>query len=131
MSVLVFSDRCKHCVSIIQFIQQHPELQSMVKFHNINRGVPKRVERVPTLVTTDGKMLVGGEVKAWLESMLPSSFSEYESDCIGMACLDNTESDTGFFSLDMYGQSLKPVISRELEERISKSLDDAMTELKT
>jgi len=130
MSVLVFSDRCKHCVSIIQYVQQHPALQSMVKFHNIDKGVPKRVERVPTLVTSDGKMLVGGEVKAWLESMLPSSFTEYESSCIGMSCLDNTDDDNGFFKLDMYGQSLKPTISRELEDRMNKSIDEAMTELK-
>jgi hypothetical protein len=102
----------------------------MVKFHNVNKGVPKRVERVPTLVTSDGKMLVGGEVKAWLESMLPASFTEYESACIGMSCLDNTESDSGLFNLDMYGQSLKPVISKELEDRMNKSMEEAMTELK-
>jgi hypothetical protein len=47
-----------------------------------------------------------------------------------MSCLDNTESDTGLFNLDMYGQSLKPTISRELEDRMNKTIDEAMTELK-
>ncbi|NBS68523.1 hypothetical protein EBT31_06365 [bacterium] len=130
MSVLVFSERCKHCIEIIKYIQQHPELQTVVRFHNINKGVPNRVTRVPTLLTSDGKILVGGEVKAWLESMLPSSFSEYESSNMCMASLDNTDCDNRLFDLNQYGQSLKPNVSREIEERMNMTIEQAMAELK-
>ena len=44
----------------------------MVKFHNINtQGIPQKyagsITRVPTLLTQNGKILVGNEIKAWLE----------------------------------------------------------------
>ena len=131
MSVLVFSDRCKHCIEIIKYIQQHPELQTIVRFHNVNKGVPKRVTRVPTLLTSDGKTLIGGEVKAWLESMLPASFCEYDGCSMGMTTLDNTETDSRHFDLDMYGQSLKPNVSREIEERMGMTIEEAMAGLKS
>lgn len=132
MSLLVFSDRCKHSIDLIQFIRQHPSLGRIVRFHNVNtQGIPnKRIERVPTLLTSDGKILVGGEVRAWLESMLPSNFSEYEDFSIGMSSLDNTETDGNIFNLDMYGQSLSPEITPELQAKIDRSMEQGMTDLK-
>lgn len=75
-------------------------------------------------------MLVGPEVKAWLESMLPSTFSEYDGCGLGMACLDNSELDTNHFDLDMYGQSLQPVMTRELEHKINRKIEEGMQEIK-
>lgn len=130
MSLLVFSDKCKHSLEIIRFIQQHPVLQTLIKFHDVKNGVPKRVTRVPTLLTSDGQVLIGGEVKTWLESMLPASFSENESCSLGMSALDNSDIDTNYFSIDNYGQSLQPVITKDLEEKINKKIEDAMADIK-
>ena len=132
MSLLVFSDRCKHSISIIEFIQQHPPLHSLVKLHNVNqKGVPNsKITRVPTLLTSDGKILIGPDVRAWLESMLPSTFSEYDGCGLGMSCLDNSELDTNHFSLDMYGQSLQPTMTRELEHKINRKIEEGIQEIK-
>ena len=130
MSVLVISDKCKHSLDMLRFIQQHPVLQSMVRLHDVKNGVPKRVTRVPTLLTSDGQVLVGGEVKSWLESMLPSTFSEYDSCSLGMSTLDNSEGDSNYFPLDMYGQSLQPAMTPELELKINKKIEEAMADIK-
>jgi len=130
MSLLVYSDKCKHSLDTIRFIQQNPVLQSMVKLHDVKNGVPKRVTRVPSLLTSDGQVLIGGEVKSWLESMIPSTFSEYDSCSLGMSTIDNSDTDTNFFSIDMYGQSLQPAMTRQLEEKINKKIEDAMNDIK-
>jgi hypothetical protein len=39
-----------------------------------------------------------------------------------MTTLDNDENDSEMFSLDSYGQSLQPAMTRELEEKIGKDV---------
>ena len=130
MATLVYSDRCVHSMEIIKFIQETPALKPLLRFHNITKqGIPsKSIKRVPTLVTSDNKMLVGGEVKQWLMSMLPCEFSEFEGWGPSTANLDNSEPDS-FFNLDSYGESLKPVVSPELQARIDASVSDAYAAL--
>jgi len=131
MSLLVYSDKCSHSMDIIEFIQANPALKPLVKYHNINqRGVPsKQIKRVPSLVTPENNILVGGEVKNWLISMLPCNFSHFEGAGIGMSHLDNSESDN-FFSLEKYGTSLKPEISKDLQDRIDANVSEVYNNLK-
>jgi hypothetical protein len=131
MSLLVYSDRCNHCMEIIEFIQANPALKPLVRYHNVNqRGVPsKQIKRVPSLVTPENNILVGGEVKNWLVSMMPCNFSQFEGAGIGMSNLDNSEPDN-FFSLERYGSSLKPEISKELQERIDANVSEVYNNLK-
>ena len=81
MALLVYSDKCKWSADIMTFIKTQPALIEIVRFHNINTsGVPsKKITRVPTLVTNEGQMLVGQEVKTWLLSMIPSDFDSWDS----------------------------------------------------
>ena len=132
MSLLVYSDRCNHSMDIIEYIQANPSLKPLVKYHNINqRGVPsKQIKRVPSLVTPENNILVGGEVKNWLVSMLPCNFTQFEDAGIGMSNLDNTEHDN-FFSLDKYGVSLKPEISKDLQDKIDANVSEVYNNLKT
>ena len=132
MSLLVYSDRCNHSMEIIEYIQANPSLKPLVKYHNINqRGVPsKQIKRVPSLVTPENNILVGGEVKNWLVSMLPCNFTQFEDAGIGMSNLDNTEHDN-FFSLDKYGVSLKPEISKDLQDKIDANVSEVYNNLKT
>jgi hypothetical protein len=113
-------------MEVINLIQTTPSLKSLVKYHNVTKqGVPnKNVTRVPTIITQDNKLLVGGEVKQWLISMTPCTFSEYDGSGIGTSNLDYSEGDLGLFSLDSYGASLKPNITPELQARIDASVTD-------
>ena len=126
MALLVYSDKCKFSLEIIQFIKTQPALIEIVRFHNVTtQGVPsKKITRVPTLVTNDGKMCVGGEVKAWLNSMIPTDFECWDAGGNFCSNLDGSENAT-LFDLDRYGESLEPIMTPELEEKISMTVTDA------
>jgi hypothetical protein len=126
MALLVYSDKCKWSMDIIQFIKSQPPLLEIVRFHNITtHGVPsKKITKVPTLITNDGVMKVGGEVKAWLTSMIPSEFESWEQTFDFVSNIDGTEAPT-LFELDKYGESLQPTLTPELEARIAMSVTDA------
>lgn len=126
MALLVYSDKCKWSMDIIQYIKSQPSLIEIIRFHNITTsGVPsKRITKVPTLVTNDGNMMVGGEVKTWLQSMVPSEFESWESSLNFTSNIDGTEAPT-LFELDKYGESLQPKLTPELEARIAMSVTDA------
>lgn len=131
MSLLVYSDRCNHCMEIVDYIQANPALKPLVKYHNINqRGVPsKQIKRVPSLVTPENNILVGGEVKNWLVSMLPCNFTQFEDAGIGMSNLDNSEHDN-FFALEKYGMSLKPEVSKDIQDKIDANVSEVYNSIK-
>jgi hypothetical protein len=132
MALLVYSDKCKWSADIMNFIKTQPALIEIVRFHNINTaGVPsKKITRVPTLVTNEGQMLVGAEVKNWLVSMIPNDFDSW--DGTGNLCsnLDGTE-NACLFDLDKYGESLQPMMTPELEEKIAMNVTEAMQKART
>jgi hypothetical protein len=110
-------------------------LKQLVHFHNVNvLGIPPqyrgKITRVPTMLTKNGKILVGKEIQNWLESLLP--VQELETCGFGkceMTTLDG-ESSTELFGLDQYGRSLQPAMTPELEAKISRSVTDAYTDIK-
>lgn len=129
MATLMYSDRCQYSAQIIKLIQENPALVKVMRFHNVTtHGIPdKQVTRVPTLITNDGKLLVGLEVKAWVESMTPVHVVE-ALDSFGPATtmLDGTDSEVGsMFDLDRYGSSLAPTMTPELEQKINRKVQDA------
>ena len=76
MSLLIYSPRCKHSMDVIGYINQHHQLKQLVRYHNVNtQGIPpsykNKINRVPTMLTQNGKILVGNEIKNWLDSLLP------------------------------------------------------------
>lgn len=126
MALLVYSDKCKWSQDIIVFIKSQPALLEIVRFHNVTtQGVPsKKITRVPTLVTNDGQMKVGAEVKTWLLSMIPCDFESWDES--GKLCtnLDGSEA-SGMFEIESYGASLQPMMTPELEQKINSSVMDA------
>lgn len=126
MALLVYSDKCKFSQEIIGFIRTQPSLIEVVRFHNITTaGVPsKKITRVPTLVTNEGKMHVGAQVKEWLVSMIPTEFESW--DCTGGLCQNLDGSETpGLFDIEKYGEPLQPLLTPELESKINMSVTDA------
>jgi hypothetical protein len=116
-------------MEIIEYIQKHDQLKQLIHYHNINtQGIPpafrNKITRVPTMLSKNGKIFVGNEIKNWLDSLLPNK--EVTNWGFGGSCsmttLDSDENDSSIFSLDDYGTSLQPAMTRELEEKISRDV---------
>jgi len=135
MALLIYSTKCQHSQDIIQFLNKNEQVKQLVQFHDINQlGIPpqyaQKISRVPTLLTKNGKILVGNEVKNWLQSLLPNEDFEHQSLC-GGGGMSSTMSTFGgdsegggdLFELDNYGQSLQPAMTPELQARISKKVE--------
>jgi hypothetical protein len=122
MALLVYSDRCQYCQDVLKYIEREPALQPIIRFWNIiDQGVPsKKITRVPTLVTNEGKMMVGSEVKAWLESMVPSDVEFFDNSNF-VFNLDGSDTSDNVFNLERYGTSLQPHLTPELEARINEN----------
>jgi hypothetical protein len=140
MSLLIYSPRCKHSIDVIEYINSHPQLKQLVRYHNVNtQGIPpnyqSKINRVPTMLTKNGKILVGTEIKNWLDSLLPPkevSHGSVSAFGCSMTSLDGDAPNSDLFSLDDYGQSLQPAMTKELEEKISREVSKgvAYTDLK-
>lgn len=140
MSLLIYSPRCKHSMDIVQYINNQPQLKQLVHYHNVNtQGIPPqykmKISRVPTMLTKNGKILVGGEIKNWLDSLLPKKEIEHAGFGGGfstMTSINGNDRDPGMFYLDNYGQSLQPAMTKELEEKINRDVSkgEVYTDLK-
>jgi hypothetical protein len=101
----------------MDFIEQYEEIKQVTRFHNINRsGVPKGITRVPTLVKFDGTALIGGDIKDYFESIMVPNTHGFEKS--GGTSLEGKDDDS-MFSLNNYGSSLAPKMTKELEQRIA------------
>jgi len=130
--MLVYSDRCQYSAQVIKEIQSNPALLHIVRFHNVStHGIPsKQVTRVPTLVTNDGKILVGQEVRSWLQSMLPVTEIEGNEGGFATSMIDGSENpDQDIFTFDNYGASLAPPMTPELEKKISQKVQEAYSSI--
>jgi hypothetical protein len=130
MATLVYSDRCPYSNQVIQEIRENPALIHVVRFHNVTtHGVPsKHITRVPTLITNDGRLIVGNDVRQWIESLRPQeTVEEYDQSGLATSMLDESDShDSGnFFDIDNFHRTLAPPMTRDLEERINKKVSDA------
>jgi hypothetical protein len=118
--------------SCMQVLSHTYELNDFLK----GKSYKNKINRVPTMLTKNGKILVGNEIKNWLDSLLPKK--EVENGSIGgfggsMFSLEGGENNSDMFCLDDYGQSLQPAMTKELEEKINREVSKgvAYTDLKT
>lgn len=130
MATLVYSDRCPYCAQVIQEIRENPALLHIIQFHNVSQlGVPsKQITRVPTLVTNDGKLLVGNDVRQWIEKMKPDqNVEEFDQSALAGSMLDESDAnDAGnFFDVEHFHRTLAPPMTRDLEEKINRKVQDA------
>ena len=130
MSLLIYSPRCKHSMSLVEYINDNKQLKQLIHYHNVNtQGIPReytnKIDRVPTMLTKNGKILVGNEIKNWLESLLPKKDIEhggFVSTISSMTAIDGSDKDSSLFFLDNYGQSLQHAMTKELEEKINRDV---------
>jgi hypothetical protein len=128
MALLVFSDKCQYSFELLNFIKSNPTLGPMIRYHNVSthgRPANTQVKRVPTLVTSEGNILVGGEVRNWLESMIPVEIENWSGGGILTASLDGGEGGPDMFDLESYGMSMQPMLTPELKAKMSKDVKDA------
>jgi len=128
----VYSDMCKFSNEILKIVNSNPVLMNIVRLHNIvHLGVPsKKITRTPTLVTNDGKMHVGRDVKNWLISMIPVELTSWDTSPDFCSNLDGSECNENMFELERYGESLQPELTPDLEEKIAMSVTEALANAK-
>jgi hypothetical protein len=132
MALLLHSQKCTYSKELIEYIQGNAHLKQLVRYHDVNvLGVPSqyrdKITRVPTMLTTNGKLLVGAEIKQWLASLLPPEEIE---NCFlgkghGFATSLEGEDDGSFFNIGNYGQTLQPAMTSELKAKIERKVTDA------
>lgn len=133
MALLVYSDKCRYCVETLSYIKTQPSLLQILRFHNVStQGVPSsKITRVPSLVTNDGKLYEGGDVRDWLESMIPMDIVSFTDSKFAVTNLDDMDSaNSDMFDLDMYGVPLQPHLTPDLKKKIEKRVNDALSDYK-
>ena len=132
MTLLVYSENCKYCSDIISYIRSQTALLSLVRFHNVNKqGIPNGLTRVPALITPDGATIIGADVKNYLESLLPTTIESTNINSrVVVSSLDGTSSDN-YFRFDSHGASLAPPLTKDLEDKIGRNVQDAYQNIKT
>ena len=131
--VLVFSEKCPYCLEVLNFIKDHPVLLPIIKTHNINRqGIPdSSIKRVPMIITSTGERHTGIEVIRWLETMIPTNFEGgWCSSCNGYSFDEPFDEVGDGFPLDAYGISLAPPLTKDLQRKIDKSVNEAYADIK-
>jgi hypothetical protein len=134
MALLFYSGKkCTHSEEIAKLVQSNTQLRSVIRMHDVSAyGLPPQytthVRSVPTIITNKNQVLVGKEAYNWLVSLIPApEFTNCNvSPGFGDSCMSSISGDDGgagnFFSLDMYGQSLQPIMTPELQAKINKKI---------
>ena len=135
MALLFYSDRCSHCKEFVQWLEKHPQINKIVKRHNVTvNGVPPKfkssVKSVPTLITQQGGVMIGSQCLAWANSLVPPADIEGVGGGWGTSLTEPNAYD-GMFSLDSYGQSIQPQITPEMEAKINSTVTDAYQSMQT
>lgn len=121
MNTLFFSQRCTHCMEVIDFIERNRDLKAVTKFHDVNaQGVPRGITRVPTLVKLDGTVVIGKEILDYFDSIIVPTL-EGNSNNFGTS-LDGPADET---NLDRFGMSLAPRMTKDLEAKINANVKES------
>lgn len=128
MNVLVVSKKCTtNCIPLMKYIESKQEFSKIIRIHDIHeQGVPGGIKRVPTLIKNDGTILIGGDIKSYLDSLI-DSIQTVEPSCTNFGFDINGDVDDGAYcSINSFGSTMAPQMTKELEEKINSRLEDAM-----
>jgi len=124
MATLIYSDKCKYCYEIIEFIKTRPALHSVIQYHHVNQGVPDGVTKVPSLITTSGQLYSGKQVREYLDILAPVKLEKFTLSKSNLV-------HKNLFQVSNYGaNSNKPVMTPELERKINQSVSEGLQNLK-
>jgi len=124
MATLIYSDKCRHCFEIIEYIKTKPALHSVIQYQHVNEGVPPGVTKVPTMITTNGQMYVGKLIKDYLVSLTQEKIEKY-----GFSKMHAIKSGK-YMPVSDINRDLRPIMTSELEHKISQSIEKGLENLK-
>jgi hypothetical protein len=79
----------------------------------------KELTHVPAIITNEGKLLLGPEVRQWALSLIPSEVESFDSKAF--ASFDGNPNVIQYlFDLESYGTPLAPPMTPELKAKINK-----------
>ena len=128
--LFVYSLRSDYCKTIHSFINDNDILKTLVKMHDVNvMGVPPKIERVPSLITPDGNVIIGSDIRTYLDDLLYQDIEPVDTfkNTYG---IDGTHT-TDLCDIENFGKSIQPKMTKELEEKINTKVEDAYHKLKT
>jgi hypothetical protein len=126
MATLVYSDKCKNCYDLIEYIKTKPALHTIVRYQHVEQGVPNGVTKVPSLITSDGILYIGNQIKPYLQTLAPDKIEKYQFSKMNIKRLDN-QTNGKYFSVNDYG---KRIVSSTSDPRIDRSVMDNLSSLK-
>ena len=120
---MFYSPRCEHCLEANKILENTP-YADQIEYLNVHQTeIPseyrKELTHVPAIITNEGKLLVGAEVRQWALALIPAEIESFDAKAI--ASFDGNPSIVqGLFDLDSYGVPLAPPMTPELEAKINK-----------
>jgi predicted thioredoxin/glutaredoxin len=127
MATLVYSDKCRNCYELIEYIKTKPPLHTIVRYQHVDDGVPNGVTKVPSLITSDGMLYVGNQIRPYLQTLAPDKIERVSlGGKLSTKRLDN-QSNGKYFSVNDYG---KRIVTSTYDPRIERSVMDNLSSLK-
>jgi len=120
---MFYSPRCEHCLEANKILENTP-YADQIEYLNVHQTeIPseykKELTHVPAIITNEGKLLVGAEVRQWALSLIPTEIESFDARAI--ASFDGNPSVVqGLFDIESYGVPLAPPMTPELEAKINK-----------
>ena len=120
---MFYSPRCEHCLEANKILENTP-YADQIEYLNVHQTeIPseykKELTHVPAIITNEGKLLIGAEVRQWALSLIPTEIESFDASAI--ASFDGNPSVVqGLFDLESYGAPLAPPMTPELEAKINK-----------
>jgi hypothetical protein len=132
MATLIYSEKCKKCVDVIDYIRENPALQQYVTYHHVSKGVPSYVKSVPALVASDSTMYVGKDgIIQYLSSFIQPTIKRTNLTSMKMTSIGNKSVINGnYSSIGHAGRVYTPNLTKDLKQKIERSIEDGLSELK-
>ena len=120
---MFYSPRCEHCLEANKILENTPYADQIEYLNVHHTELPseykKELTHVPAIITNEGKLLVGAEVRQWALSLIPTEIESFDARAI--ASFDGNPSVVqGLFDIESYGVPLAPPMTPELEAKINK-----------
>jgi len=83
---MFYSPRCEHCLEANKILENTP-YADQIEYLNVHQTeIPseykKELTHVPAIITNEGKLLVGTEVRQWALSLIPTEIESFDARAI-------------------------------------------------
>jgi len=128
---LFYSNKCSHSAQVLHLVRGYEPLARKtrlydISIHSLPQSYERVVSRVPTLVTADGSIRVGNEIKAYVRSLIPTNIEYIAAGDIDAAPFgsEGIMPSSRYMLMDDMGEPLGAEMTPELEQKISQKVGD-------